>query len=101
MALRADSLAEKIYTIRGWKTMIDLELAEIYGYETKRLNEQIKNNIEKFDDDSRFQLTKVEWENLRSKITTSKSETGAGGRRYLQHSKKRPQQKLQALPGSS
>ena len=63
MALRADSLAEKIYTIRGWKTMIDLELAEIYGYETKRLNEQVKNNIEKFDDDSRFQLTKVEWEN--------------------------------------
>ena len=45
--------------------MIDLELAEIYGYETKRLNEQVKNNIEKFDDDFRFQLTKVEWENLR------------------------------------
>ena len=42
--------------------MIDLELAEIYGYETKRLNEQVKNNIEKFDDDFRFQLTKVEWE---------------------------------------
>ena len=62
MALRADFLAEKIYTIRGWKTMIDLELAEIYGYETKRLNEQVKNNIEKFDDDFRFQLTKVEWE---------------------------------------
>jgi len=101
MALRADFLAEKIYTIRGWKTMIDLELAEIYGYETKRLNEQVKNNIEKFDDDFRFQLTKVEWENLRSKITTSNSEMGPGGRRYLQHSKKRPPQKLQALLGSS
>jgi|GEM_PF-3044744 len=101
MLVNQESLVEKIYTIRGWKTMIDLELAEIYGYETKRLNEQVKNNIEKFDDDFRFQLTKVEWENLRSKITTSNSEMGPGGRRYLQHSKKRPQQKLQALLGSS
>lgn len=48
--------------------MLDFELAEIYGYETKRFNEQVKNNIEKFDDDFRFQLTKEEWENLRSKI---------------------------------
>ena len=38
--------------------MLDFELAEIYGYETKRFNEQVKNNIEKFDDDFRFQLTK-------------------------------------------
>ena len=78
-----ESLAEKIYIIRGQKVMLDFELAEIYGYETKRFNEQVKNNIEKFDDDFRFQLTKEEWENLRSKISTSKSETGSGGRRYL------------------
>lgn len=83
MLVNQESLVEKIYTIRGQKVMLDFELAEIYGYETKRFNEQVKNNIEKFDDDFRFQLTKVEWENLRSKITTSKSETGAGGRRYL------------------
>ena len=74
---------QKIYIIRGQKVMLDVELAEIYGYETKRFNEQVKNNIEKFDDDFRFQLTKEEWENLRSKISTSKSETGSGGRRYL------------------
>ena len=83
MLVNHESLAEKIYIIRGQKVMLDFELAEIYGYETKRFNEQVKNNIEKFDDDFRFQLTKVEWENLRSKISTSKSETGSGGRRYL------------------
>ena len=83
MLVNQESLAEKIYIIRGQKVMIDFELAEIYGYETKRFNEQVKNNIEKFDDDFRFQLTKEEWENLRSKISTSKSETGSGGRRYL------------------
>ena len=83
MLVNQEYLAEKIYIIRGQKVMLDFELAEIYGYETKRFNEQVKNNIEKFDDDFRFQLTKEEWENLRSKISTSKSETGSGGRRYL------------------
>jgi len=83
MLVNQESLAEKNYIIRGQKVMLDFELAEIYGYETKRFNEQVKNNIEKFDDDFRFQLTKEEWENLRSKISTSKSETGSGGRRYL------------------
>ena len=83
MLVNQESLAEKICIIRGQKVMLDFELAEIYGYETKRFNEQVKNNIEKFDDDFRFQLTKEEWENLRSKISTSKSETGSGGRRYL------------------
>ena len=83
MLVNQESLAEKIYIIRGQKVMLDFELAEIYGYETKRFNEQVKNNIEKFDDDFKFQLTKEEWENLRSKISTSKSEIGSGGRRYL------------------
>ena len=80
MLVNQESLAEKIYIIRGQKVMLDFELAEIYGYETKRFNEQVKNNIEKFDDDFRFQLTKEEWEVLRSKNSTSKSEVGSGGR---------------------
>ena len=83
MIVSQDSVINRIYTIRGQKVMLDFELAEIYGYETKRFNEQVKNNIEKFDDDFRFQLTKEEWEILRSKISTSKSEAGSGGRRYL------------------
>lgn len=47
-----------IYTVRGHKVMIDSDLAAIYGYETKAFNQQVKNNIQKFDDDFRFQLTK-------------------------------------------
>ena len=53
-------LKSRIYTIRGLKVMLDADLAEIYGYSTKRFNEQVKNNIEKFDDDFRFQLTSDE-----------------------------------------
>ncbi len=66
-----NDLRSKIYTIRGMRVMLDFDLAEIYGYTTKRFNEQVKNNIEKFDNDFRFQLTKEEYyEILRSKIST-------------------------------
>ena len=68
------TIKNKIYYIRNQKVMLDFELAEIYGYETKTFNQQVKNNIEKFDEDFRFQLTKDEWEFLRSKILTSKSD---------------------------
>ena len=64
-------LKSRIYTIRGVKVMLDADLAEIYGYTTKRFNEQVKNNIEKFDEDFRFQLTSEEFEILKSKILTS------------------------------
>jgi hypothetical protein len=64
-------LKSRIYTIRGVKVMLDADLAEIYGYSTKRFNEQVKNNIVKFDEDFRFQLTSAEVENLsRCKICT-------------------------------
>ena len=64
-------LKSKIYIIRGVQVMLDMDLAEIYGYETKRFNEQVKNNIERFDDDFRFQLTDAEVKDLRSKISTA------------------------------
>lgn len=69
-------LKDKIYLIRGVQVILDSDLAEIYGYTTKRLNEQVKNNIEKFDEeDLMFQLTKEEKDitnniNLRSKFST-------------------------------
>ena len=65
-------LKDKIYVIRGVQVMLDSDLAEIYGYTTKRLNEQVKNNIEKFDEeDLMFQLTKEEVKELsRIKILT-------------------------------
>ncbi len=69
-------LKDKIYVIRGVQVMLDSDLAKIYGYTTKRLNEQVKNNIEKFDEeDLMFQLTKEEVEELsRSKILTLNNE---------------------------
>ena len=67
-------LKSRIYSIRGLKVMLDADLAEIYGYSTKDFNRQVKNNIEKFDDDFRFQLTKEEYyEVLRWKICTLES----------------------------
>ena len=73
------TLQSKIHIVRGQKVMLDFELAEIYGYTTKRFNEQIKNNIERFDEDFRFKLTREEVDNLRSKNSTS----SWGGSRYL------------------
>lgn len=54
------NLGDKIYEIRGEKVMLDFDLAEIYGYETKAFNRQANRNIEKFDPDFRFQLTREE-----------------------------------------
>ena len=56
----SDDLKSKIYTIRGVQVMLDSDLAEIYGYTTKAFNQQIKNNIERFDDDFMFKLTQEE-----------------------------------------
>ena len=78
-----NTIKEKVFNIRHQKVMLDFELAEIYGYSTKRFNEQVKNNADKFDEDFMFQLSKDEWEILRSKNSTSNSEQGSGGRRYL------------------
>lgn len=64
--------------VRGQKVMLDFELAEIYGYTTKKFNQQVKNNIERFDEDFRFQLSKEELADLRSKFLTS----SWGGSRY-------------------
>ena len=77
-------IKDKIYIIRGKKVMLDSDLSIIYGYSTKRFNEQVKNNIERFDEEFRFQLTEKETiEILRSKISTSSLENNYGGRRYL------------------
>ena len=82
VVLDETTIKSKIYNIRNQKVMLDFDLAEIYGYTTKRFNEQVKNNIEKFDDDFMFQLFRDEWKILRSKNSNSKSEVSSGGRRY-------------------
>ena len=63
-----------ILTIRGQQVMIDRDLADLYGVKTKRLNEQVKRNIEKFPPDFCFQLNDLEFENWRSQFATSNSD---------------------------
>ena len=64
-------LKSRIYTIRGVKVMLDADLAEIYGYETRFFNRQVKNNIDRFAEDFRFQLNEDEMQNLMCKKCTS------------------------------
>ena len=67
----AKTIKEKIYNIRNQKVMLDVDLAEIYGYSTRAFNQQVKNNIEKFDDDFMFQLNKSELVYLQSNFLTA------------------------------
>lgn len=66
----------KIYMVRGSKIMLDEDLAEMYSVETKRLNEQVKRNIDRFPGDFMFQLTRKEYESLKSQNATSNWEAG-------------------------
>lgn len=64
----------KIYFIRGQKVMLDRDLAELYGVETKRLKEQVKRNMDRFPEDFMFELNDAEFNNWRSQIATSNSD---------------------------
>ena len=71
-------ITDKIFLVRDRKVMLDRDLAELYGVETKVLNQAVKRNVERFPEDFMFQLSKEEMENLRSQIVTS----NWGGHRY-------------------
>ncbi len=73
-------IERRIYIIRRQKVMLDSDLAELYGVPTKRLNEAVTRNIDRFPEDFMFQLDTEEAAALRSQFATSK--TGRGGRRY-------------------
>ena len=85
VSIPEEVIISKIYLIRGHKVMVDSDLAELYGVETKRLNEQIKRNQDRFPDDFIFTLTAEEWQNLKSQNATSTgmSARSWGGRRKL------------------
>ena len=68
-----EQIENKIYTLRGVQVMLDRDLAELYQVETRRINEQVKRNIERFPDDFMFQLTKDELEIWKSQNATSNS----------------------------
>ncbi len=89
-------IESQIFLIRGQRVMLDADLAELYGVETKRFNEQVRRNSERFPEDFMFQLTAEEFANLRlqfdtsslrSQIATSNNSVGKpagrGGRRHL------------------
>ena len=67
MVISEETIRDKIYVIRGQKVMLSTDLAAIYGYTVSAFNQQVKNNEAKFAEDFRFQLTKDEWDNLKSK----------------------------------
>ena len=83
-----DNICNRVYVIRGQQVMLDYDLAEIYGYEVRRLNEQVKRNIARFPEDFMFQLTKGEIPEdfLKSQIATLNEN---GNKRGL-HIKKLP-----------
>jgi hypothetical protein len=66
-------IQRKIQTIRGINVMLDYDLAELYEVQTKSLNLAVKRNISRFPEDFMFQLTKEEFDNLRSQNVTSSS----------------------------
>ena len=65
---KLSNIQSKIHEIRGYKVMLDFDLAEIYKVETRVLNQSVKRNIRRFPDDFMFQLTKIEWNNMSSQI---------------------------------
>ncbi|GMR18528.1 MAG: hypothetical protein BMS9Abin33_0944 [Gammaproteobacteria bacterium] len=78
--LPIEQIAKRILLIRDQKVILDADLAELYGVETKRLNEQVKRNIQRFPEDFCFQLARDEYSALRSQFATSNRR---GGRRYM------------------
>jgi len=67
-------ISRHIYRIRGVEVMLDRDLAELYGVETKVLNQAVKRNIKRFPSDFMFQMSETEFGNWRSQIVTSNSD---------------------------
>ncbi len=77
---QSDEIKNMIYVIRGKEVILDSDLAKLYQVEIKRINEAVKNNIEKFPERFSWMLTKEEYNDLRSKISTSRlSNYGGAG----------------------
>ncbi len=83
LVVEAEIGSGDVLVVRGQRVMLDARVAEAFGTETKRINEAVGRNPEKFDERHTFQLTEAEQEALRSQIATSNS--GRGGARYLAH----------------
>ena len=71
--ITTDAIRSKVYILRGQQVMLDQDLAEIYGYQVKNLNQQVKRNLTRFPEDFMFQLTKEEVELVKSQFVTSRN----------------------------
>ena len=77
-----EQIEKRIFLLRGQKVLLSMDLAELYGVETKVLVQAVKRNLDRFPDDFMFQLSPKELAVLRSQIVTSNEKSGRGGRRY-------------------
>ena len=83
ISLATEAIANRIATLRGQRVIVDADLAMLYDVTTKRLNEQVRRNAERFPADFMFQLSNDEFESLRSQFATSnETRSQRGGRRY-------------------
>jgi len=78
------NIEEMIYEIEGKEVMLDSDLAKLYNVETKRINEAVKNNPEKFPDRYLFRITDKEYDSLKSKISTSKGGSRKGHTAFVE-----------------
>jgi hypothetical protein len=76
-----ERIAHSILLLRGQKVLLDVDLAELYGAQTRVLIQAVKRNLERFPEDFMFQLNSAEWAALRSQIVISNASAGRGGRR--------------------
>lgn len=77
--MELEVIQNKIFEIRGYKVMLDFDLALLYNIENKRLKEAVRRNLNRFPNDFMFELTEIEFNSLRSQIATS----NRGGVRYM------------------
>lgn len=77
--MEIEVLQNKIFEIRGYKVMLDFDLALLYGIENKRLKASVRRNLNRFPEDFMFELTELEFVNLRTKFSSS----NYGGTRYM------------------
>lgn len=81
--ITSEQITHDILVLRGQRVLLDSHLSAPYGVTTKRLNEQVRRNAERFPEDFMFRLTTEEAAGLRSQFATSKRSIGRGGRRHL------------------
>jgi hypothetical protein len=81
-AVSVEQIAQSIVMLRGQRVLLDTDLAQMYGVTTKRFNEQVRRNLERFPADFMFQVTQAEWDSLRSQFATLNAGRGQH-RKYL------------------